>query len=622
MRLAFCSYLLLFSLFPMTLIAQDERVKIFLNRADSLRLAYQFEEAIQSYQSAADLALDSALLRRIDLGMLYCENGINLLRFAVKPKVLGSITVAKESFYLYFDMGNGSFWAQPPEGLFPELEESYPVFVSPANKTMIFTGKTTFGDLDFYISRQLTDSLWSYPEPMEASVNSAGDECFPVLSADGQSLYFASNGHSGMGGFDLYVSTLDKETGVWSPARNMGFPYSSPANDLLFMPAPDGLTALFASDRAGNREMVSIYQVVYELNPLSYDLRNSPDVYRLSQLLPSEDVGEKETNTVLGEELPLEHGALLDYTRAVQQAQTIREAVSAQERALALSRELYARLTEAGDRLIFAKRIEDEELALIDLRTQYRQAGMAVQKAETEFLNKGILPPLVSPPESIGKAPNPQAATAPFAPLKSDAAALDLFRFALPVVIEPAVNLSFRIENESEIISEDSRPDFLFYRIQLAVTSTPARASSFRGVSPVFESATPTGRYLYAAGQFSSHAEASTALAQVRRIGLRDAVIIAYNQERSVTVAEARRLEAMAPKAAYRVSLGHYPQGLPEPLITAIRGLNTKDLARITGEGGVRYVIGPFETLQEARELQTALSGLGFEGITVETINM
>ncbi|MCL1973241.1 MAG: hypothetical protein FWG54_00305, partial [Bacteroidetes bacterium] len=529
--------------------------------------------------------------------------------------------VAKESFYLYFDMGNGSFWALPPEGVFPELDESYPVFVSPPNKTMIFTGRGPFGGLDFYLSRQLSDSLWSYPEPMEAEVNSTGDECFPVLSADGQSLYFASDGHYGMGGFDLYVSQFDKETGIWGPARNMGFPYSSPANDLLFMPTSDGLTALFASDRAKNQEMVTLYQVVYEQHPLSYDLRNSPDVYRLSQLLMVEEIDEKKANNAGREDPPSEQGALLDYTQAVQQAQAIREAVATQEKALTLSREVYARLSEENDRLIFAKRIEEEEFALMDLREQYRQAGLAVQQAETDFLNRGILPPLVSPAQALVKETKPQTTSVFSAPLKKEAATLYTFRFALPVVIEPTIDLSFRIDNESEIIPEYVRPDFLFYRIQLSVTSAPAKAASFKGVSPVFESATPTGKYHYAAGQFSGYDQASVALAQVKRTGLRDAVIIAYNEGNTITVAEARKLESAAPKAACRVSLGYYPQGLPESLIVAIRELKTKDLASISGDGGLKYVIGPFATFQEAQELQTVLTQLGFEGITVETIH-
>jgi cell division protein FtsN len=126
---------------------------------------------------------------------------------------------------------------------------------------------------------------------------------------------------------------------------------------------------------------------------------------------------------------------------------------------------------------------------------------------------------------------------------------------------------------------------------------------------------------LYAAGQFNSYAEASKALLQVQRTGFKSAVIIAYYQAKSVTVANARKLETTAPKATYRISLGSYPQGLPGALTKAIKELSTKDLARIAGEGEAKYVIGPFDTMQEAQTLQQALIDLGFEGIIIEIIN-
>jgi len=233
-----------------------------------------------------------------------------------------------------------------------------------------------------------------------------------------------------------------------------------------------------------------------------------------------------------------------------------------------------------------------------------------------DFLNKGVLPPIVLPK----KEEKPKEGPAPFTPHKSEWGSIEGFLFAAPVVIEPAIDLSFRVGDHSEIIFEEVRPDLLFYRVQLSVTSTRANAAAFKGISPVFETKMPTGKYLYAAGQFYSYADASKALQQIQRLGFKSAITIAYYRTKSVTLLEARKIEVTAPPVTYRVTLGNHIQGLPESLMRAVKALSNKDLIRISGERGAKYVIGPFSSIKEAQELQSALTDRGFEGIIIETI--
>lgn len=77
-----------------------------------------------------------------------------------------------------------------------------------------------------------------------------------MLHSDGKTLYFASNGHAGMGGLDLFVSRRQAD-GSWSQAQNLGFPINSNGDENSLQVFPDGKTALFATDRGepGNLDL-------------------------------------------------------------------------------------------------------------------------------------------------------------------------------------------------------------------------------------------------------------------------------------------------------------------------------------------------------------------------------
>ena len=101
---------------------------------------------------------------------------------------------------------------------------------------------------DIYQSEYLGNGEWSRPSRLSKAINTAGKEENPVLHADGKTLYFASDGHPGMGGMDLYVSRMQPD-GTWSEAVNLGYPINSSGDENSLQVFPDGRTALFATDR-------------------------------------------------------------------------------------------------------------------------------------------------------------------------------------------------------------------------------------------------------------------------------------------------------------------------------------------------------------------------------------
>lgn len=91
------------------------------------------------------------------------------------------------------------------------------------------------GGRDLYVSFMNSDSTWTEPKNLGDVINSAGEESAPFLALDDKTLYFSSNGFSGYGGSDIYVSKrLDDTWTNWSEPENLGPEINSSLEDLFF----------------------------------------------------------------------------------------------------------------------------------------------------------------------------------------------------------------------------------------------------------------------------------------------------------------------------------------------------------------------------------------------------
>lgn len=110
-------------------------------------------------------------------------------------------------------------------------------FLANNRQTMILSveREDSNGDRDLYVSFMKADSVWTEPLNLGSVINTAGEESAPFLAADDVTLYFSSNGFSGYGGTDIYVSKrLDDTWTNWSDPENLGPEINSPLEDLFF----------------------------------------------------------------------------------------------------------------------------------------------------------------------------------------------------------------------------------------------------------------------------------------------------------------------------------------------------------------------------------------------------
>ncbi len=122
-----------------------------------------------------------------------------------------------------------------------------------------------YGGLDLYISKKLSNGEWARPINLGSTINSKYDEDSPFLHPDGKTLYFSSNGHNSMGGFDMFYSTaLTDSTNKWNTPINVGYPLNSTHDDLHFSLSADGKRIYFASIRPEGYGDKDIYVATIE----------------------------------------------------------------------------------------------------------------------------------------------------------------------------------------------------------------------------------------------------------------------------------------------------------------------------------------------------------------------
>jgi hypothetical protein len=114
-----------------------------------------------------------------------------------------------------------------------------------------------FGNTDIWMTWRDDKGSWSAPANLGPSVNTTSDERSPYVTPDGGTLYFSSNGFSGYGGFDIFMSNL--RGGAWMQPVNLGSEINSDGDELFFV-APRASDRFFvASNRAGGAGGLDIY---------------------------------------------------------------------------------------------------------------------------------------------------------------------------------------------------------------------------------------------------------------------------------------------------------------------------------------------------------------------------
>lgn len=609
----------------------DDRAVSIVKQADSLRMDYNFQKALQFYKKASDLILqsgdgnmraadaealspeDSLRMESIAAGRTMAENGLAMTQYVSEPVVVARHVFSKEDFYLFYPMQDRSWRSVPnPLDSIPGHRFVNATYVPEGSDDIYFSAEDENGARNLYHTH-FNDTLWTLPALLDESLTSAGDEIFPVLSSDGKTLYFASSGLYGVGGYDLYKTEWNESAGSWGVPENLGFPYSSPYDDLLYYNTPDGKYTLFASNRDCSADSVTVYVLEYDSMPVRRAVDDPEKIREIASLVPVNDPSRMDPGSTVRGDIK-ENMDISRYMTKMDEVRSLRDSVAYYNRNLEEKRGLLAESLDAGEKARITSEILEREARMPALQDSLERAVRSLQQIEMEFLYSGVV---INPDEVVAQADREVVGVATnyaFSKLsEGDSLVME--------IAEPEVRFdySFMILPEGRFAEDNTVPDGIVYQIQIFLLSKPATVSQLKGLSPVFTEKTATGKYIYRVGLFRTYNDVLSNLNKVKNLGFKTAFIVAFKDGETCAVQKARSLESQVKKeqAVYQLKMVPGGESLPDLTIKAIRQVTDRDIVKTVENGRSVFTVGPIAAKGEAEKLEALIKISGVSDVSV-----
>lgn len=138
--------------------------------------------------------------------------------------------------------------------------------ITPDGNIIFFASKREggSGETDLYMARKLPNGQWAKAQNLGTTLNTKYKEDFPQIAPDGKTLYFSSQGHAGMGDFDLFQSTWNEEENSWTTPKNLGYPINSVGDDRCISFTENNKVAYISSVRDGGIGDLDLYRIKFE----------------------------------------------------------------------------------------------------------------------------------------------------------------------------------------------------------------------------------------------------------------------------------------------------------------------------------------------------------------------
>ncbi|HSH64269.1 MAG TPA: OmpA family protein [Bacteroidia bacterium] len=189
------------------------------------------------------------------------------------------IYIGKNNGDLYEAELKGDSWSKPEhmnKNINTDFHESSACY-SPDGKSVYFVSDKPdggFGSRDIYVSTKDDKGKWGKAVNLGSAINTPYGEEGIFMHPDGKTIYFSSQGHKSMGGYDIFKSVY--ENGKWSEPENLGYPVNTPDDDVFFVISASGKHGYYASFNANGYGEKDIYVVTF-LGPEKEMILNNED---------------------------------------------------------------------------------------------------------------------------------------------------------------------------------------------------------------------------------------------------------------------------------------------------------------------------------------------------------
>ncbi|WPP51570.1 OmpA family protein [Catalinimonas niigatensis] len=188
--------------------------------------------------------------------------------------------------FIYMDEGDGDFyvstydgkiWGEPkPVGGVNSPYRELSISMNGEGNKLYFSSNRPggYGGFDIYVSTLDDYERWGKPINLGPKINTSGDEDAPFIHADGETLYFSSTGHLGMGGFDIFKSKYLREK--WTTPINLAYPINTAQDDNYFVIAKNNEYGYYATAREDGLGGNDVYAILMDKRDFIQEKKDAP----------------------------------------------------------------------------------------------------------------------------------------------------------------------------------------------------------------------------------------------------------------------------------------------------------------------------------------------------------
>jgi tetratricopeptide (TPR) repeat protein len=578
---------------------------VWYHLGQAYRKNYQFTQARNSFNTFNDLA-SKAEMREMkpDLEVRNSSNALEITMQYNPFEILAtSLFSFSDSNYVKQVRGKGGRLQSKPEDLMGSGETqgdltSY-LFIpkNTAKGDYIYMAgypRSRKNGSQLFRIRKNGSNNWGKPEELDA-LNTEYNEILPYFDPVSNDLYFATEGHKSMGGFDVFKSHYDSERDTWSEPVNLGFPLNSPEDEYLAMPGPDLGTILLVTNRQGLDSMLTVYKLILQepkkslANADNEELKRIgklggiaaiPEIVDLKEEFDNKAFSEESNSSAAGEKRTASKKPAIHNEEA-----SIMMALAMQKKSDSLvllandTRSKIRSMPDPNDRWAWQRQIIEWEKMSKDYGEKADEIFAIVEAGKSHETVKSSdtynHPATIEKDREIGgitvyrytqNEEDEGGAEKPAAKVNTGGANIIMasaekstgeFHTAdepgevvpPPSDRDPDMNRLVILSSSPYSINNPfpkdvNIPSGAFYRIQLGVFSHIIDYETFKGITPITSESVP-GKDLtrYYAGKFSSYEKARDALEKVKSAGFNDAFIVSWYNGQKTSVNKVQELE-------------------------------------------------------------------------------
>lgn len=246
---------------------------------------YDFELASELYEKYAKVLKNrpdedgERLLEKFRRQLEIAENSLDNVQ---KIEVIDRVDLPLQDFLSAISLpaNEGRFLAKNKVPVKGHYNDSDFVFSTGSGDVMMWTEQDENGISHLFESTKLVDGSWEPPTIAGDVLNDGGNVRNPFMLSDGVTVYFAGDGDSSMGGYDLFVASKDPATGEYLQPTGVGYPFNSPSNEYMLAIDEDNGIGWWVTDRNEIDGQVSVY--VFYTN----DVRKNYNPDEVEDLVP------------------------------------------------------------------------------------------------------------------------------------------------------------------------------------------------------------------------------------------------------------------------------------------------------------------------------------------------